>query len=208
MSAAADICLFCQPGKDGNHLVFPYQVQNAGSVEVYVMDAAPSMVSPSREAKANTNAAVVLAGPGEDVTIGKFIAPLPTDRRVAMPVIPLARRLPPGERLQGRIEIATPLAEISPYFDDLPLRQYELVEVKAVQLAIGYWLAGADGFAALPVGYAPEFYTVVTRNTGRSALRVVQRYPARSLQLFRRTDAFPREMPSEAWSPARVLAAP
>ena len=208
MSAAGEICLTCQPGKEGNCLVFPYQVRNAGSVEAYVMDAAPSVPGASREAKASANFAVVLHGPGEDVTIGKFIAPLPTDRRVAMPVIPLARRLAPGESLQGRLEIATPLAEISPYFADLPLRQYEMVEVKAVQFTIGYWLAGADGLAALPVAYAPELYTVVTRNTGRSALRVVQRYPARSLQLFRRTDAFPRDLAGEAWPPARALAAP
>lgn len=208
MSAAVAIRLTCQPGKEGDRLIFPYQVHNEGPVEAYVMDAAPSVAGAPREANANANAVVVLHGPGEDVTIGKFIAPLPTDRRVAMPVIPLARRLAPGASWQGRLEIATPLAESSPYFADLPLRQYEVVEVKAVQLAIGYWLAGADGLAAAPVAYAPELYAVVTRNTGRSALRVVQRYAARSLQLFRRTDAFPRELPGEAWPPARALAEP
>ena len=196
MSAATatlvDLRLTCQPGKEGKVLVFPYKVQNQGNVDAYVMDAIASVDGSSRAAKANAQSVVVLAGPGDDATIGKFIAPLPTDRRIAMPVIPLARRLAPGATLEGRIQIALPLAETSPYFGDLPLRQYEVVEIKGVVFTIGYWIAGTDGLAALPVEYAPDLFTVVTRNTARSAARVSQRFPTTSLQLFKRTDPFPR----------------
>jgi hypothetical protein len=37
----------------------------------------------------------VIHGSGKHATTGRFIAPLPTDRRAAMPVIPLARRASP-----------------------------------------------------------------------------------------------------------------
>ena len=59
-------------------------------------------------------------------------------------------------------------------------------------LTIGYWVAGADGLVATPAEYAPDLFTVVTRNTLKSALRVTQRFPTTSLQLFKRTDQFPR----------------
>ena len=55
-------------------------------------------------------------------------------------------------------------------------------------------MAGEDGLAALPCDYAPDLFTVMTRNTVRSAHRVSQHFPVRALQLFRRTDAFPRTL--------------
>jgi hypothetical protein len=44
------------------------------------------------------------------------------------------------------------------------------------------------------VDYAPGLSVVVTRNTGRSARRVSQRFPTTGLQIFKRTDAFPRSL--------------
>jgi hypothetical protein len=201
-AAAVDIRLDCRPGKEAKTLVFPYEVQNRGAVDAYVMDCSCNAGPPAPEAKPNPQAAVVLHGPGDDVTVGKFIAPLPTDRRIAVPVIPLARLLPAGGTLEGRLEIAIPLAETSPYFADLPLWQYEVVEISGLVFTIGYWVAGADGLAALPLEDAPGLFTVVTRNTVRSARLVSQHFPTRSLQLFRRTDQFPRVIPGSPGSAA------
>ncbi len=186
----ADLQLNCQPSKTGNLLVFPYTLENRGPGDVYAMHALPSAAG--GEAKANDAAAVVVSADNGDAMIGKFAAPLPTDRRIAVPVFPLARRLRAGTGLEGRIEIPLPLAETSPYFPDLTLRQYEIVDIKGVLLTIGYWLAGSDGFFADPTDYAADLFVVETRNTMRSALRVSQRFPTTGLQLFRRTDAFPR----------------
>jgi hypothetical protein len=201
-AAVVDLRLDCHPGKEGKSLVFPYKVQNYGVADAYVMDRSSSVAPPAPAAKPNPQAAVVVHGPGDDVTVGKFIAPLPTDRRIAMPVIPLARLLAPGGTLEGLLEIPIPLAEISPYFADLPLWQYDVVEISGLVFSIGYWPAGTDGLAALPVEDAPELFTVVTRNTVRSARLVSQHFPTRSLQLFRRTDEFPRGIPSAAGSSA------
>ena len=173
-------------------LLFPYTLENEGAAEVYAMQALPGTDPASGEPRANDTTAVVIAGENGDVIIGKFAAPLPVDRRIAVPVFPLARRLPAGASIEGRIEVPLPLAETSPYFPDLTLRQYEFAEIKGVQLTIGYWLAGVDGLAAAPAEIAPDLFFVVTRNTMRSAQRVSRRYPTTGLQLFRRTDAFPR----------------
>jgi hypothetical protein len=206
-TGVVDIRLDCRPAKQGSALLFPYTVQNHGSVDVYVMDCSRNAGLPPPDAKPNPQAAVVLHGPGDDVTVGKFIAPRPTDRRIAMPVIPLARHLPPHETLEGRLDLPTPLAETSPYFGDLPLWQYEVVEVSGLAFTIGYWAAGVDGLAALPLEDAPELFTVVTRNTARSARLVSQRFPTHSLQLFKRTDQFPRTIPGTAGSVATGEAA-
>jgi hypothetical protein len=195
----AGVTLVCHPGKSRNTLVFPYQVENRGSSEIYVMDALPVMDPATRKQQVNDQAVVVMLGPGDDAIVGKFIAPAPTDRRMAMPAVPLARRLAAGESFEGRLTIPEPLAEISPYFGDLPLRQYEVVEVKGLVFTIGFWVAGVDGMAALPVDYAPGLFTVVTRDTVGSAARVAQRFPTNRLQLFKRTDQFPRAI-GDAWS--------
>jgi len=155
------------------------------------MEALPSVDRASREVRADDQAAVVISN-AEDAVLGKFVAPLPTDRRVAVPVFPLARHLPAGASLEGRLEIPLPLAETSPYFADLTLRKYEIVDIKGVAFTIGYWLAGVDNLVASPVDYAPGLFLVVTRNTLQSAKRVSQRFATTALQLFKRTDQFPR----------------
>jgi hypothetical protein len=191
---AVPLRLECRPSKAGNVLIFPYALQNQGTVDVYAMHALPGADPQSRQAKANETGAVVIAGDGGDAVVGKFAAPLPTDRRIAVPVLPLAVHLPAGGALQGRIEIPLPLAETSPYFADLTLRRYEVVDINGVVLTIGYWVAGMDYLAARPAEYAPNLFVVVTGNTMKSAQRVSQRFPTAGLQLFKRTDAFPRAL--------------
>jgi hypothetical protein len=193
-TAAGDLRLSCRPGKTGNLLHFTYTLENCGTADVYAMHAVPSLDPASGEARAREQVAVVILGPDQDAVLGKFMAPLPTDRRVAVPVLPLARHLPVGASLEARLEIALPLAETSPYFADLTLRQYEIVDIKAVVFTIGYWEAGRDGLVATPTDYAPGLFTVATRNSRGSARRATQRFPTTGLQLFRRLDLFPRSL--------------
>src|SRR6266404_2031283 len=126
-SSPAALRLTCRPGKTGNLLTFPYTLENLGPTDVYAMEALPGVDRAKRQPRADSNAAVVILGESGDAILGKFAAPLPSDRRVAMPVLPLARRLAAGASLEGRLEIPLPLAETSPYFADLTLRQYEMV---------------------------------------------------------------------------------
>lgn len=195
MSEAANLRLVCRPSKAGNVLRFPYTLDNQGQTDVYAMHALPAADPDSGEARANETAAIVIAGPDGDAIVGKFAAPLPLDRRIAVPVVPFARRVPPGGSIEGSIEIPLPLAETSPYFPDLPLRRYQMVDIRAVVLTIGYWLAHRDNLVVAPAEYAPDLFVVVTPNTLRNALRVTQRFPTTGLQLFKRTDQYPRSLP-------------
>jgi hypothetical protein len=137
---------------------------------------------------------VVIAGESGDVVIGKFPPPWPVDRRIAVAAVPLARRLTVGEILEGRIEITLPLAETSPYFPDLTLRQYEIVDVKGVVLTIGYWPADTGDLVARPFAEGSELLRILSANPVASARLATQRFPTNGLQLFRRTDAFPRTL--------------
>ncbi len=190
------VVLTCRPGKSGNKLSFLYAVENREPTAIYAMHAMPSIAA-NGDASANDQHAVVILGEQGNVILGKFAAPMPADRQVAVPALPLAKRLPPGGRLEGLIEIQLPLAETSPYFGDLPLRQYEMIDFEAVIFSIGYWLEGVDGLAAVPTDYAPDLFVVVTRKTLLSARRVTQRFPTKALQIFKRMDAFPRNLPPE-----------
>jgi hypothetical protein len=190
----AALRLTCRPSKSGNLLLFPYTLENQGPGDIVAMHALASSDPTTGEARANDTAAVVIAGDDGDAIIGKFAPPLPVDRRIAVPDLPLARRLPAGASLEGRVEIALPLAETSPYFPDLTLRRYEIIEIKGVLFTIGYWLVGVDALTAAPAKYAPDLFIVETRDTRRSARRVSQRFPTNALQLFKRTDAFPRSL--------------
>jgi hypothetical protein len=128
----ADLRLSCQPSKVGGALLFPYTVENRGSADVYAMHALPSTDPATGEARANDQAVVVILGAEGDVILGKFAAPLPTDRRMPSRYCPW-RHLPAGARLEGRIEIPIPLAETSPYFPDLSLRKYQVADISGLR---------------------------------------------------------------------------
>jgi hypothetical protein len=153
----------------------------------------PDIDPTSRAARANHEAAVVMLAPNADAIVGRVAAPLPTDRQMAAQALPLARHLPPDAWMEGKLEALMPLAEGSPYFPDLPLRSYAVVEIAVVIFMLGYWVDGVDDLVALPVDYAPGLCAVTTRRGGRASMQVVsQRFPVKGLQLFKRSDTFPR----------------
>ena len=192
--SAVDIVLNCHPGKEGHCLVFPYRIENRGRTAVYVMDALASVDPESGSPKADTQAIVVVQAAGDEAIVGRLIPPSPADRRIAMPVIPLARHLPPGGVIENRIEVPVPLAEVSPYYADLLLRQYQITQLKGVTFAIGYWVDGVDGLIASPVDFAPGLFNITTRQTALGARVVSQHFPTHHLQLLKRTDLFSREV--------------
>jgi len=193
-AAPGGLRLTCRPGKSGNTLTFPYTLENQGTVDIYAMHALPSFDPETGEASAKEFAAIVIGGES-DAIVGRFAAPLPTDRRVAIPVLPLAQFLPAGSRLEGELQVPLPLAETTPYYADLTLRQYEMIDIAGIIFTIGYWRADAVGLAAREADFAPGLFVVITRNTLGSALRISQRFPTTGLQLFRRKDAFTRLLP-------------
>jgi hypothetical protein len=194
------IVVSCQPEKNGSALVFPYSIENRGSGDAYVMDALPSVDAATRQPRANDQATVVVFGSDGYATVGKFIPPLPTDRRIAVPIAPLARRVPAGASFENCITVPLPLAEASPYFADLLLRQYELVDIKGVAFTIRYWVAGSTEVAVIAAEYAPDLYSVMQTSETVTPGLASQRFPTTKLQLFKRSDEFPRDIGQETTS--------
>ncbi len=189
-----DLKLSCRPGKEGKKLVFDYSLHNLSQSDVYVMHAILSVDPSTRQPIADDKAACVILGTNGDALIGKFVAPLPTNLRPAVQMVPMALRLAAGDILARRLEVAEPLAEMSPYLPDLKLRQYEVVDIDAVVFAVSYWVSGAAGVAVAPSPHAPDLFNVIAARSGAGSALVSQRFQTRGLQVFKRTDQFPRSL--------------
>ena len=187
--SSAALRLTCQPSKSGNTLVFPYRLDNEGPGNVYAMQAVAAFGSASED-----TAAIVIEAETGDVVVGTFMPPLPIDRRIAVPLTPLVRHVPGGGSLEGRIEVPLPLAETSPYFPDLTLRRYEIVNIKGVIVRLGYWPADTGDLVARPHAEGSELLRLLTADPLETGRSITQRFPTSGLQLFRRTDAFPRDL--------------
>src|SRR6187401_3467429 len=98
------------------------------------MDAMPWVEPKTRKVSANGNACPVMMLPDGSVLLGKFIAPLPQDRQILAPDLPLCHRLAPGEVMERELRLALPFAETNPYVADVLLRGYEPATAKGVIL--------------------------------------------------------------------------
>jgi hypothetical protein len=190
--SGAGVVLTCQPRRDGAALVFAYKLENHGAADILAMDAMPEYDPATETMRANADAAVVFHHPGGDAVIGKFVPPLPPGARAAHAAIPLAFRIRPGASLERTLHVPLPLAETSPYFADLTLRGYEQIALAGVLFTIGFWTADTPGLAVMPADYAPELLVVAGGPAAAKARRATRHFPVTKLDLFRRTDAFPR----------------
>lgn len=171
--------LSCRPAKVGDVLSFPYIIENPGPDDVYVMDTLASAID---------RPAVVIKPDGNAI-IGAFIPPIPTDRQIAVPVQPLARRLSAGEVLERRLEIAAPYAEASPWLPDPAPQQQAITDIKGVVLAVGYWPVGTQELTATEMADAPGLYAI-TPTVGGALVSL--RFPTNGLRFARRTDVISR----------------
>ena len=190
-SRTHDVTLECEPTRVGTKLVFSYRVINHGNADIYVMDALAG-VDAARRAVANRDSAVVSLMRNGHAHVLKGIAALPTDRSVTMRIVPLAVRLPAGGVLARSLTIPLPLAETSPYFPDLPLRQYELIETQGLYFSVEFLRSTAAGFSATAVDFAPDLYRVSAQNTVGMTERITQAFASQRLSIMKRPDEFPR----------------
>jgi hypothetical protein len=188
----ANVVFACRPDRAGNKLIFPYTITNHGSADVYVMDAVPTVDPATRQAVVDRHAVVIWLGADGFAHILKGIPPLPEDRDLYGHVIPLAARLAPEATLERSLEVPLPLAETSPYYPDLPLREYQLTDVQGVMLAVGFLRSTVDGFGAETAAGAADLYRVWGKDTLGQTELVSCAFPSRQLQILKRPDHFPR----------------
>jgi len=194
--------LRCQPNKVGQSFVFTYRIENTGPVALFVMDAMPMVEPGSPAVTANPHSAAVLLREDGNALLGKFIAPLPQDRILLAPDLPLCVRLEPGEGIDRELRVPLPFAESSPYFPDLTLRGYAPVEVSGVIFAIGYVAADLPGLYAAPAAYAPELHVLSLTIAPVMAGLAWQMLPVKKLEILKRLDDFPRTLKAHALEPA------
>jgi hypothetical protein len=186
--------LTCQPNKVADAFTFAYRVENLSAVPLLVMDAMPSVDPASRAARANPQAAPVILRADGVALVGKFIAPLPQDRILLAPDLPLCARIEPGAAIERELRVPLPFAETSPYFPDLRLREYELAEVKGLIFAIGYFPADTPGLYAAPAAYAPDLHVLAPTIAPVVAGLACNQVGVKRLEILRRRDDFPREI--------------
>ena len=191
-AASLDVRLTCRPSRSGNRLVFPYTVENHAGIQVYLADAMSVADSETHQLRMTDQWAVIIQRGAAEVVVGKYLAPLPPDRKPPLPLIPLVALLEPGAKLDRTLEVPLPLAETSPYLPDPTIRHYEIVDLQAVIFAVSYWPANVPGLFAAPAEDAPGLLAIAARNPTAAARIVSQRFPTTGLQLLKRTDAFPR----------------
>jgi hypothetical protein len=187
-SRAGDVVLNCHPNRAGSRLVFSYSLANHSDAEIYVMDATPG----PEPRTVDRNTAVIWLGGDGWAHVMKGIAPLPPDALVEVRVIPFAAKLPAGGQLDRTLEVALPLAEVDPYHPDLPLREYDLVDIQGVVLTVEFLRSTVEGFGAEPVAEAPDLYRVRGKYMVGQTERVSCSLPSRQLQILKRRDNFPR----------------
>lgn len=187
-----NLMLACRPDRAGDKLIFPYTITNNGTADVYVMDAVPSVDPATRQAVIDRHAAVIWLGADGFAHVLKGIPPLPEDRDVYGTVIPLAAKLAPAATLERSLEVPLPLAEWSPYYGDLPLRDYQLTDIQGVTLIVEFLRSTVEGFGAEAAAEAPDLFRVWGKNTVGQTERVSCAFPSRQLQIMKRPDNFPR----------------
>jgi hypothetical protein len=198
-AAQGQLQLTCHPTRVGDVLRFPYTVANPGPGDVYVMDAMAG-ADPATRAACAVARTTVLIGSDGDAVVGTFIPPKPTDRQMAAPVVPLARRLAAGDTLEHRLEIPAPYAETSPWLPDLPPQQNGDTDIRGVVLAIHCWSADTPGMVATEAVYAPGLYTIMP--TGSESL-ISLRFPVTGLRFSQHSDGSSRS-PARTGSPHAI----
>lgn len=189
-----ELNLVCRPNRADGQLLFPYEVTNKGPLPLLVMDAWPRMAQGQRSADPDV-AQVLLREDGVAV-VGKFIPAVPPGMRIVVPVLPLCAVLRPGETLARELRMPLPFAEQSPYLPELQLRRYRPQELRGLVFAIGWWPLSEPGIAAGPASFAPGLQVVAALDRLPPAGTAMQRFPTTRLEILRRSDAFPREVPA------------
>jgi len=126
--------------KAGDRLVVEYELTNQRKQPIYVLD---RMV--------NSNAAGLFLDPDlayalweepRTLRLVRATLQLPPDRNVNSKEIPYARKVAPGETVQGRISLPAPVVEYSPFY--LPTTELKEMRSEDVRLLIG-WTEEREG---------------------------------------------------------------
>lgn len=189
-----DITFSCQPSRVENSLSFKFTLANHSGVDIYALDAFPAVDPVTKQAVVNMNGAYVAMLDGGIAYVLKGIPPLPR-KSATVRIIPLATKVAVGDSLERSFNLPLPLAEQSPYYGDLSLREYEQSDVRKVIVGIQFIRSNKNGFLAFPAEFDDDVYRVQTKSTVQDAETVTCEFPTGSFFILKRKDDFIRMQP-------------
>ena len=170
-----------------------YTVSNQGSVDLYVLDVLPGYDTEAKKPVANYKDVYVGARPGCQALILRGIPPLPADRMVAVRLIPLGTKVPPGGQLERTVELELPLKETSPYYLPLKPEEYQACDLTDITFAVQTIKSNVEGFTATEAMHGPGLYVVRSKNIVGQAESLEYSFKAPPKEkLLKRTDRFTR----------------
>lgn len=190
---ADDLPFDCRPAKEGDTLVFDYSITNTAPIPLYVMDAVPLADPVSGRPRVDPDSVSLWLDEEGTMRILRGVPPLPEGQDPLERIVPLAVRLAPGEKLERRIAQRLPLAEHSPYMPEGHLRDYRLVPILGVAVAVDVITADAPGFvAAKAAGYPPGYFRLVPDEDVLLLRRLVRAFRTKGLHALIHRGDYPR----------------
>jgi hypothetical protein len=186
----AKVTLSCRPEFPPGKLRLNYALSNGGAEDCYVLDLLPGIDPESKQAVVDVNKVYLCATAGGALIL-KGIPPLP-QADVKARVMPLGTKLPPGQTLERRLELALPLREQSPYYAPLPDKDHDLIKVRVLFFVVQYLRATAEEFAAEPSALGPNLFCVRSKHTVGHAESLRCQLDVRETPLLKRRDRFVR----------------
>ncbi|HMQ04776.1 MAG TPA: hypothetical protein PKD26_12730 [Pyrinomonadaceae bacterium] len=190
-AATVGIKLECSLNKTEEAIIAKYSIKNGTEADIYVLDAYPS-VDENRQPQADLlqfylsfrepNMALLLKG-----------VPPPPAIPAAKRIMPLGTKVVPGGSVQRELKIPLPLRERSDwYYPPQPPEEYSSSSIQRVTIMIQYLPANVPGFEAMPVHYAPEFFTLKAEDLLSKIETVKKEFEVEKTQILLRKDRFTR----------------
>lgn len=192
-SPSDELVFECRPAKDGEVLVFDCSIANHAGVPLYVMDALPMADPVSGRPLLDPDAVSLWLDEEGTMRILRGVPAMPEGQDPLERIVPLAVRLAPGETLERRITQPLPLAEHSPYVPAGHLRDYRLVPISGVAVAVDVIAADAPGFVATKAaGYPPGYFRLVPEDDVLLLRRLVRGFRTKGLHALMHRGDYPR----------------
>lgn len=172
------------------HLVIDYRLSNAGSKSVYVWDV---MINYDTDGQfIDDDIAYVFWEDPKAVRLVRALLDEPPDVHVVAREMPYVRELAPKAHVTGRVSLALPVKENSPFYP--PTSELQGVECSKVRLIVG-WIDRQAGMVLSPREVRGRKVLALRGSWPRPPQRLASVVFDSPLKLQVRTDKFDRRLP-------------
>jgi len=185
------VALTAQATKQAGRLVITYRLENQGPPVIYVRDLMAGYEG--AEQKIDADRAYVFWEQPATARIVRGVLNVPPDMDVAKRPVPFARKVAPGEAVEGRISLAMPIPEYSPFYP--PPQKPRLVQCNKIRLLIG-WVEEQEGMLPTPRDVGGTEVLVLKGAWKGPIQRLAERALGLPVDLQAYTDGFDRSLPS------------